>query len=55
VKNGVGDVLNIHHRLDRDCAVCLRHTFRHSRGQFCHGVADVDLADGNVVLAAIER
>ena len=55
VDDGVRDVLHVHQRFDRDLAVRLQHALRHPLGHFGERVADVDLAAGDVVLAAVER
>ena len=46
---------DVHHRLDGDLAVGLRHALRHPRRHVGQRVADVDLAARDVVLAAVER
>jgi hypothetical protein len=51
----VGDVLHVHRRLDRERAVGLRHALLHPLGHLGGGVADVDLAAGDVEGAAVER
>ena len=49
VDDRVGDLLDVHRRLDRDPPVGLRHALRHLVGHLGQRVADVDLAAGDVV------
>lgn len=53
--NRAGDVCHIHRRLLDDRAVGLRHAALHPLGHLGQGVADVDLAAGDVIFAAVER
>jgi hypothetical protein len=55
VGDGLADMIDVHQRLGLDRSVGLRDALRHARGEFGFGIADVDLADGNVVFAAVER
>jgi hypothetical protein len=48
-------MLHVHARLDRHLAVGLHHALGHALGHLGGGVADVDLADRDVVLAQVER
>ena len=47
--------LDVHARLDHGRAVGLQHALGHALGHRRHGIADVDLAAGDVVGAAVER
>ena len=49
-----GDVLHVHRRLDGDSPVRLRHAVLHPGRHLGLGVADVDLAAGDVVLPAVQ-
>ena len=51
----LSDMAHIHTRLNHRCAVGLWHASRHSFGHFRDRVTNVDLATGDVVLAAVER
>lgn len=55
VCNSACNVLNIHSWFSLDRPVCLKNAARHSVGQLCSGIADVDLTASNVVLAAVKR
>ena len=47
-------MLHVHGGLDGDAAVGLTDALLHGQGHLGGGIADVDLADGNVVLAPIQ-
>ncbi len=53
--DGARNVLHIHGRLFDDRAIGLRHAALHALGHLGQCVADVDLAAGDVVFAAVER
>ena len=55
VAHRLADDAHVDQRLGRDLAVGLRHALGHARGHLGGGVADVDLAHRDVVLAAVER
>src|SRR3990167_8950270 len=55
VQHRLSDVIHVHQRLDPDRAVGLRHALGHALGHLGARIADVYLADCDVVLAAIER
>lgn len=55
VDDGVGDALDIHHRLGGDRTVGLRHADRHWLRHLGQRIADVDLAASDVVGPAVER
>src|SRR5207237_2010097 len=55
IDNRVDDVRDIHERLDGDLAVCLHHTGCEPGGQRRGGIANVDLAAGDIELPSIER
>ena len=48
-------MFDIHQRLWSHGAIGLRHARLHRGGQFGGGIADIDLATGDVEVAAIER
>ncbi len=54
VDHGASNIVDIHRRLDFDRAVGLRHTLFHARRHIGRGIANVDLAAGDVVFAPIE-
>ena len=55
VEHGIGDVLYIHHRLDGNLSIRLRHALGHPRGEISAGIANIDLPTGNIVLSPIQR
>ena len=55
VADGRTAVLHVEHRLGRDLAVGLHHAGLHAPAHGRVGVADVELAAGDVVLAPVER
>ena len=54
VDHSAGDALNVHHWFDRYFAVWLHDALFHVGGHVGVGVADVDLAAGDVVFSAVE-
>ena len=55
IDDGVGHVLHVHPRFGFLAAVGLGNALRHPLGQRGDGVADIDLAGDDVVLAPVER
>jgi hypothetical protein len=53
-EDGIGHALDIHPWFDGKPAVGLGDALGHPRGHFGRGVADVDLAAGDVIPPAIE-
>src|SRR5262245_2058311 len=54
VKYRVANVLQIHTRLNGNRSVRLRSTGRHSLGHFSCRVSDIDLAESDIVLSALQ-
>ena len=50
----LADMIHIHARLDRQLAVGLQHALGHALGHLGGGIADIDLAGGDVEGAAVQ-
>ena len=55
IENRFGDVADIHARFHFHRTVSLGHALRHARGHLRGGVADIDLAAGDIEGASVER